>query len=121
MLELTKARTTTGFVDFRVRVPDAEAEKLYAVLQAFISGLEKILSHDDEKRAPWAEMFPDTHPGVILRGAREMENLTQAGLAAKIHVTRNNISAMETGKRRITIDMAKRLAKALGCEYKIFL
>ncbi|MDY7001878.1 MAG: helix-turn-helix transcriptional regulator [Thermodesulfobacteriota bacterium] len=75
----------------------------------------------EDELVSWDEMFPDTHPGVILRGAREMENLTQAKLAANIGVTRHNISAMETGKRRITIDMAKRLAKALNTSYKNFL
>jgi plasmid maintenance system antidote protein VapI len=47
--------------------------------------------------------------------------LTQAQLAEKIGVKRHHISEMESGKRPIGKDMAKRLADVLHTDYKVFL
>jgi|SaaInl4_150m_RNA_FD_contig_21_2075790_length_560_multi_5_in_0_out_0_1 DNA-binding XRE family transcriptional regulator len=128
MLELTKARSITGFVDFRVRVPNKDAECIGTALQMFLAAIKKGAyceeekkGKDDEGKVEWDEVFPDAHPGVILRGAREMENLSQVALAKMINVHRGNISAMEVGVRKISVNMAKRLAEALNCNYKIFL
>ena len=67
------------------------------------------------------EMFPDLHSGSAIRGLRYREELTQAQLAEKIGVKRHHISEMENGKRPIGKDMAKRLARALHTDYKVFL
>jgi DNA-binding XRE family transcriptional regulator len=64
----------------------------------------------------------DTNPsGVYLRGIRLREDLTQEGLAKLTGIPRNNISAMEHGKRPIGKEMAKKLAAALHCDYRRFL
>jgi plasmid maintenance system antidote protein VapI len=47
--------------------------------------------------------------------------LTQKQLAEMIGARPTHISEMENGKRPIGKGMAKRLAKALRTEYKIFL
>ncbi len=67
------------------------------------------------------ELFPDLHPGSAIRGLRYRDELTQAQLAKKIGVKRHHISEMENGKRPIGKEMAKRLAKALNTDYKVFL
>ncbi|MDY7001272.1 MAG: helix-turn-helix transcriptional regulator [Thermodesulfobacteriota bacterium] len=67
------------------------------------------------------QAFPDMGPKDALAGARLMAELTQARLAAMIGVHRHHISEMETGKRKITLETAKRLAKVLNTSYKIFL
>ena len=67
------------------------------------------------------ETFPDLGPGDALRGARELCGLTQQQLAETAGVGKSNISEMERGKRPIGKAMAKRLAKALGSSYKVFL
>ncbi len=56
-----------------------------------------------------------------MRGLRFREELTQKQLSQMIGVKPNHISEMENGKRCIGKDMAKRLAKALRTEYKVFL
>ena len=102
---------------YRHRAPDVPCrDKKRSILWR-----RKKKGKDDEGKVEWDEVFPDAHPGVILRGAREMENLSQVALAKMINVHRGNISAMEVGVRKISVNMAKRLAEALNCNYKIFL
>ena len=67
------------------------------------------------------EVFPDFHIGHALRGLRSRENLTQKQLAEMIGGKPSHISEMENGKRSIGKKIAKRLAKALRTDYKIFL
>jgi len=58
---------------------------------------------------------------VYRSGLRSREGLTQKQLAEMIGARPTHISEMENGKRPIGKGMAKRLAKALRTEYKIFL
>ena len=56
-----------------------------------------------------------THPGVILRDLylpKTGVNLTQ--LAERLNVSRRTISMIVNGSRPVTVDMAHRLARALG-------
>jgi DNA-binding XRE family transcriptional regulator len=68
-----------------------------------------------------AEVFPDASPAKVLRGLRGKEDMTQAAFAARIGISQHHVSEMETGKRPITIEMAKRIGEAFGVSYKIFL
>jgi len=74
---------------------------------------------------PWREVFPEstdaTLPGVCRRGARAREWLTQKRLSEKAGIPICHISETENGKRPIGKTMAKRLGKALGVGYKVFL
>ncbi|MBW6485167.1 MAG: helix-turn-helix domain-containing protein [Syntrophobacterales bacterium] len=73
----------------------------------------------------WRELFSEYSdeemPGSCLRGARFKESLTQQQLADRIGIPQRHISMMETGKRPIGKEMAKRLGKALNINYKVFL
>ncbi len=51
---------------------------------------------------------------VLLRAARAQRGLSQAELAARAGVTRQAISAIESGKAAPTMSVALRLARALG-------
>jgi ribosome-binding protein aMBF1 (putative translation factor) len=62
-----------------------------------------------------------TKAGVLLRGTRHREGLTQAGMAKKIHVTQADLSKMESGKRPIGKVIAKRIEKIFGVNYRYFL
>lgn len=68
-----------------------------------------------------AEVFPDSHPGRILRGLRTREDLTQKSLAEKTGLRPHHISEMENGKRPIGKEVARRLAKALNADFRILL
>ena len=81
---------------------------------------------DTSDSVPWRELFPEYKdedlPGVCLRGGRYREGIvTQKQLADMIGVPQRHISEMETGKRAIGKEMAKRLGKALNIGYKVFL
>jgi DNA-binding XRE family transcriptional regulator len=62
-----------------------------------------------------------TKAGVLLRGTRYREGLTQAEMAKKIHVTQADLSKMENGKRPIGKIIAKRIEKTFHVNYRYFL
>ncbi len=62
-----------------------------------------------------------TKPGVLLRGTRHRENLTQAQMAKRINVTQSDLSKMENGKRPIGKTIAKRIEEEFGINYRYFL
>ena len=74
---------------------------------------------------PWREAYPECSEeqliGKALAGARYREGLTQMKLAELVGIPQRHISEMENGKRPIGKEMAKRLEKALGISYKVFL
>jgi addiction module HigA family antidote len=67
------------------------------------------------------EVFPEAHPGMILRGFRAMEDMTQTELAEKLGIAQTRVSEMENGKRPISVRMARHLAGIFGTSYKTFL
>lgn len=67
------------------------------------------------------KVFPETHPGMVLRGYRTREDMTQKALAARIGISASNLSDMEHGRRPIGTKMAKRLGEALNLDYRLFL
>jgi transcriptional regulator with XRE-family HTH domain len=74
---------------------------------------------------PWPECFPDLEdqaiPGRCLREARAKEGVTQQQLALKTGIPQRHISEMESGRRPIGKDMAKKLGAALNIGYQVFL
>jgi DNA-binding XRE family transcriptional regulator len=72
-----------------------------------------------------AEAFPaygDNPLGLALRGARHREGMTQRELAAVTGIPQRHISEMESGKRQIGRERAKKLADALHvADYRVFL
>ncbi|OGQ23373.1 MAG: hypothetical protein A3I05_05410 [Deltaproteobacteria bacterium RIFCSPLOWO2_02_FULL_44_10] len=80
----------------------------------------------DEESIPAEEVFKDLHVkyskrGSALRGARFKEEMTQIELARKLKITQSDLSKMEHGKRPIGKKMARRLAKVLNIDYRLFL
>jgi DNA-binding XRE family transcriptional regulator len=71
-----------------------------------------------------AEVFPDLigkEKTIALRAYRTREDLTQRELAKKVGIPQRHISEMETGKRVIGKEMAKRFAEVLGVDYRALL
>lgn len=60
-------------------------------------------------------------PGVLLKGLRYREGLSQIGFAKKLNISQANLSAMENGRRTIGKELAKRVAEIFGVDYRIFL
>jgi len=61
----------------------------------------------------WQEM-QSNRVGNLLSAARLKVNLSQLKLAEKLGIRQNMISDYERGKRRLTPDMAKRIAETLN-------
>ena len=115
MSEVMKKRTTGDYVEVRFRIPVTkvmEAKQALAFYGAIAEDPESIL---------WEEVYPDFNGSVALRGARKREALTQKELAQLVGVNQTHISEMEHGKRPIGKDMARRLAKVLKVNYRVFL
>ncbi len=74
-----------------------------------------------EKGIPASEVFLDESPATLLRGLRGKEDITQIELAEKLGITQTMVSDMESGKRAISIKMAKRIEEVFNVSYKIFL
>ena len=62
-----------------------------------------------------------TKPGMLLRGIRIREGLTQEAFAKLIHVSQANLSKMELGRRPIGKEMAKRIARVFDVNYRSLL
>jgi len=60
----------------------------------------------------WQEM-QSNRIGNLLSAARLKANLSQSQLAEKLGIRQNMVSDYERGKRRLTPDMARRIAKTL--------
>ena len=61
----------------------------------------------------WQEM-QSNRIGNLLSAARLKANLSQSQLAEKLGIRQNMISDYERGKRRLTPEMAKRIAQTLN-------
>lgn len=57
-------------------------------------------------------------PSAALRAYRHQQELTQRDLAEKSGIPQPHIAAMESGKRPIGLIAAKKLALALGVDYR---
>ena len=125
MLELTKTQTTDEYVEIHLRgVPSDKGELVKEAIEKILNlaGMHlQEMGDDDARLYSIEEVFPEFHVGHALRGLRSREGLTQKQLAEMIGVKPSHISEMENGKRTIGKEMAKRLAKALRTEYKVFL
>ena len=125
MLELMKRQTTDDSVDIYLRgVPSEKAEMVKEAIEKILklAGMPlKSMEEYDDRLYSIEEVFPDFHIGHALRGLRSREGLTQKQLAEMIGAKPSHISEMENGKRPIGKEMAKRLARALRTQYKVFL
>ena len=66
--------------------------------------------------------YPDNPLGLALRGARYREGLTQRQLTESTGIPQRHISEMESGKRQIGRERAKKIAEALHVsDYRVFL
>jgi DNA-binding XRE family transcriptional regulator len=112
----------------RTKKHPTESIKFYGSPQA-ISELRKLARTAGVVEAPSdsipaEEVSPEmvTNPhGTYLKGIRYREEMTQVQLAELTGIPRRHISEMESGKRRIGKERAKKLADVLHADYRVFL
>ncbi len=89
-----------------------------AIEEAIALSSRELLS-PEETQALFKKLVPDTgKPSAALRAYRLRADLTQSELGKKADIPQPHIAAMERGKRPIGLIVAKRLALALGIDYK---
>ncbi|WP_297829105.1 helix-turn-helix transcriptional regulator [uncultured Desulfovibrio sp.] len=108
----------------QLTVPSANTIKVAEAIRGVLSlAGHKVrrVNSEGEEVVSADEVFPDGCPAMALRGLRGKEEITQAELAARLGVSQNAISEMESGKRPISTKMAKRLGEEFNLPYKVFL
>jgi DNA-binding XRE family transcriptional regulator len=132
----TKARRTKEpiYIDVRVEMPGGKGIS-YHIPCSFKQKLSSFLEELDiskneiepwEEAIPWEEMAKDRlekhkPAGLVLRGARYRESMSQVKLAKLSGVHQNEISKIENGKRGVGEKVAKKLAKPLKINYLLLL
>ena len=114
---------------FRVIVNDHKSKKSYNISLAHQKELERVLekySEDDDTPVAWEVLAKDRiekykKSGLVLRGMRYREGLSQKHLAEASGITQNEISNIENGKRTVGKKVAEKLAKALNFDYRMLL
>lgn len=121
MLERTKESTTEGLTRFTFTVPDAEADKMEKAILAILDIITEKPKEDDHSLYPADDVLGQSTPGIILRGFRGREGLTQKQLADAVGIKQHHISEMERNIRKISKGMAKRFAAFFHTSDKAFL
>lgn len=76
-----------------------------------------------EESIPVSNIFPELKDpqkriGIIFRGIRSKNNLTQAEVAKRLGVDQSDVSKIERGKRSIGKALAKKIEKQFGIDYR---
>jgi ribosome-binding protein aMBF1 (putative translation factor) len=132
----TKARHTKRptYVNIWIEIPGGK-EKSYHIPSFEMKKLDTFLKKMDvpesditpwEEATPWEVLAKDRiakykKAGLVLRGARYRENVSQVQLAKMSGVHQNEISKIENGKRGVGQKVAKKLAKPLKIDYHLLL
>lgn len=104
-----------------------EKRRLSFLSVKHLNKLEAFLAKYGQAEAPlWEVLAADRiakykKSGLVLRGARYREGISQKELAHRSLISQDNISKMENGLRPIGKTVAKRLAKALNIDFHLFL
>jgi hypothetical protein len=82
-----------------------------------------VASLENTDSIPWREVAGrrGSVPASVLRGYRSKSEMTQAHLSELTGIPQRHISEMEQSKRPIGKENAKKLAKALDTDYRMFL
>jgi DNA-binding XRE family transcriptional regulator len=118
MQELTKKHPTEETVTLRLRVHPLNVERIRRYVARIEQGEADTITLDEFFERHFTD---EAKASVCLRGARGKEELTQRQLAELTGIPQRHISEMESGKRVIGKETAHKLAKALNCDYRIFL
>ena len=95
-------------------VPAKHLQKLEAFLEKY----------SESDSLSWEELAKDDiakygKAGIVLRGVRYREGLSQKELAKRTGISQENISKMENGQRPIGEKVAKKLAKVLRIDFEL--
>ena len=124
MLELMRKPHTEGLTDICLRVPSGDALRISKAIADLLNRtgeLVREVNAEGDELFALDEVFSDSTPGALLKGARYKEGMTQEQLANASGIARRHISEMENNRRPIGKERAKRLAEVLKVDYRVFL
>ena len=110
MLEVTRERTTDGFVELRVCVADDAADAVEAAIRTAL----------DTSFTP-EEVFGTRKASRLIRGGRVREGWTQTELARRLGISKTVVSDLENGRRPVSKKMAVQLGEVFGSSPLVFL
>ena len=113
-----------GRTEINLSIPSKKARVILDALRGILpmAGLKlRRVNEEGEEIFSSEEVFPDGSPAMALRGLRGKEDITQAELATRLGISQNMVSDMESGKRNISVKMAKRIGGEFKVPYKCFL
>ncbi|MDR2892932.1 MAG: helix-turn-helix domain-containing protein [Deltaproteobacteria bacterium] len=113
-----------GRTEINLSIPSAKARLVFNALRGILpmAGLKvRRVNEEGEELFTSEEVFPDGSPAMALCGLRGKEDITQTELATRLGISQNMVSDMESGKRNISLKMAKRIGEEFKIPYKCFL
>lgn len=116
--------SSEGRAEICLSVPAAKAAQVRDAIRGMLAlagHKVRCVNTEGERVFSVEEVFPESCPAHRLHGLRVKEDLTQAELADRLGISQNRISDMESGKRPISREMAKRIGSTFNISYKVFL
>lgn len=111
-----------------ITIKQGKETSKFQVPQEAAQGLIKFLKSLQEQiklkdTVPAAEIFPDLKDpvkriGIIFKGLRFKNDLTQAQVAKRLGIDQSDVSKIEKGKRPIGKALAKKIEKEFGIDYR---
>lgn len=100
------------------KIPKKIIDGVRVLIKKEVAVEEEFYDWEDVKKEIEKETPDIKHPRYLLRAMRESQGLSQKQLAEKAAITQGRVSDMETGRRGIGIEHAKKLGKALKINYR---
>lgn len=121
-IELKTGQAELAEISLRVPVKKAKqvADAIRSVLELSGHTVRRVDSEGDEQFSI-QEAFPEFSSANRLQGLRIKEGISQAKLAQTLGISQGRVSDMESGKRPISVAMAKKIGEAYNISYKVFL
>jgi DNA-binding XRE family transcriptional regulator len=113
-----------GRTEICLSVPSTKSRVIIDAIRGILpmAGLKvRRINEEGDEVFSAREVFPDGSPAMLLRGLRGKEGLTQAEMAVRLGISQNMVSDMESGRRPISLKMAKRIGGEFKTPYKGFL
>jgi DNA-binding XRE family transcriptional regulator len=123
-VEMTLHSMENNMAVINVQLPAKDADRTAEAIRHLLTfGGQDVLWLNDESEPLLSaeEVFPDMSPAKVLRGFRGRDDMKQSELADMLGIAQTRVSEMESGKRPISVKMAKQLANIFGTSYKAFL
>ena len=124
MLALMKTRHTDTQGEIMVNVPLADLEKVSEAIRSILELTGHQVRHvndEGEELHTLEEVFPDAHAGKVVHGLRVKEDITQEELAKRLGIAQTRVSEIESGKRPVSRNIAKKLSETFSVSPRMFI